>query len=175
MSDIIFKFTILYGKFELAIEIVHAVFASLWVHSFDEYQRMQGQRSGGYSLLFLLSHLSIWTHDHLLLTFIVSSEVLLLILIDTLHILHHLLLLTGRQHFVVAFLTAHIAAVGPSLRLLALGATLLAFLFVILLTVLLRIFLLSLLLFFALGLFSLLGCLNFEPLVKSLEVFRNLV
>ena len=93
-----------------------------------QYQRRQSQMSGGYSLILLSCHLSIGADNHLLLTFIVSSEVLLLILIDTLHILHHLLFLTRRQHFVVAFLTAHVVSVRPSLRLFALGATLLAFL-----------------------------------------------
>ena len=72
-------------------------------------------------------HLGLRAHNHLLLTFIVSSEVLLLILIDTLHILHHLLFLTRRQHFVVTFLTTHVSTIA-SLRLLALGATLFAFL-----------------------------------------------
>jgi uncharacterized membrane protein len=76
----------------------------------------------------ILRHLSLRADDHLLLTFIVSSEVLLLILIDTLHILHHLLFLTRRQHFVVAFLTTHVAAIASTLRLLALGATFFAFL-----------------------------------------------
>jgi hypothetical protein len=97
---------------------------ALRVHSFAEYQRMQSQ-IGGYSLILLSCHIAL--SNHLLLTFIVSREVLLLILIDTLHILHHLLI-AWRNHFVVAFLTTHLAAVGPSLSLLALGATLFAFL-----------------------------------------------
>ena len=95
------------------------------------YQRVVLKCDGYLSLLLFdgLSHLSLWPNDHLLLTLVVSSEVLFIILVDTLHILHHLLLLARRQHLVIAFtLAAHIVAVRPSLHLLALGATFFAFL-----------------------------------------------